>query len=324
MPRSPRVEYEGARYHVLNRGNYREDLFTLGRTGDSFRATLFEACERYGWMLHAYVVMSNHYHLALETPQANLSAGMQYLQSVFSNRFNKFVGERGHVFQGRYKALLLEDSTALLQVVDYIHLNPVRAGVVQLEKLKSYRLSSFPDFFLRKGRPGFLTAAEFLHEAGGLRDSPAGMKAYHGRLKWVMEEDPKRREEEFARLCRGWYVGTKEGKAHLAGKIQKGEAKANADSIRELEEVRWNHLLKSGMKALGKNPSQCEKELKSVEWKLALGAWLKSQSGVTNGWLAKRLNMGNLNNASNLMTIYTRERATKCPYARLLNATRNN
>jgi hypothetical protein len=75
---------------------------------------------------------------------------MQYSQSVFSNRFNKFVGERGHAFEGRYKALVLEDSTALLQVVDFIHLNPVRAGVVRLDQLKSYALSVFP----QEGAPG--------------------------------------------------------------------------------------------------------------------------------------------------------------------------
>ncbi len=298
MPRTLRVEYEGARYHVLNRGNYRQPLFEVHRTGESFREILYQTCERYGWILHGYVVMSNHYHLALETPLGNLSVGMQYLQSVFSNRFNKFVGERGHVFQGRYKGLLLEDSTALLQVVDYIHLNPVRAGIVKLDDLKSYSLSSFSAFFRRKERPEFLTPAEFLHEAGGLRDSVAGMNAYHRRLNWVMEEAPEEREKKFAQLCRGWFVGSEEGKAHLAGKVQMGEARVNAELQKQMAELRWRQSLERGMGVLGKKPQNCMNEPKNADWKVALGAWMKSRTSVTNRWLAENLHMGHPQNVS--------------------------
>jgi len=236
-------------------------------------------------------VMSNHFHLSVEAPLVNLSAGMHYLQSVFSNRFNKFVGERGHVFQGRYKSWVLEGETALLQVVDYIHLNPVRTGLVTVEDLKAYRLSSFPAFFQRKGRPKFLDPAEFLHEAGGLSDSPSGMKAYHRRLKLVMEEDPVKREKQFAALCRGWDIGSAEGKAHLAGQIQDGKVKANTDVLVELEEVRWDALLRDGLKALGKKPDDYLRDRKLAEWKLALGAWLKSRSGAGNRCQQKGSNL---------------------------------
>ncbi len=318
MPRSPRVEYEGARYHVLNRGNYRRDLFKVYRTGEEFREKLYETCERYNWVLHGYVVMSNHYHLALETPKGNLSAGMHYLQSVFSNRFNKFVKDRGHVFQGRYKALVLEDSTALLQVVDYIHLNPVRAGTVKLENLRSYRLSSFGEFFQKKRRPRFLIPAEFLNECGGLTDTAAGMRAYHRRLKLLMEEDPKKREEEFERLCRGWYIGSQEGKAWLAGRIQDGKVKANAEATKELEEVEWTRQLKRGLKRLGKVESDCRSDRKNAEWKVALGAWLKGRTGVGNLWLSQRINLGHPHNASKQMALYRKKRMETCPYAKRL------
>jgi putative transposase len=318
MARIPRVEFEGARYHVLNRGNYRQDLFTLHRTGEEFVRALYETCERYGWALHAYVVMGNHYHLAVETPLANLSAGMQYLQSVFSNRFNRFVEERGHVFQGRYKALVLEGDTALLQVVDYIHLNPVRAGVVGINELKSYGLSSFPLFFRKKGRPVFLTPVDFLNEAGGLTDSSAGMRAYHRRLKLVMEEDPKKREEKFSELCSGWYVGSEEGKAWLAGQVQNRKATANAQAESELEETRWIGLLETGLELLGKTEADGERDRKCAEWKLALGLWLKGQSGASNRWLATRLNMGHPQNASRQMILYKRERQDKCTFAKRL------
>jgi REP element-mobilizing transposase RayT len=108
MARKLWLEFEGAKYHVISRGNYRKDIFE-GRSAEAFEKTLFEACEKCGWKLHAYVIMSNHYHLAVETPEGNLVDGMRWLQGVFGNRFNAFRGERGHVFQSRYKSLVVEE-----------------------------------------------------------------------------------------------------------------------------------------------------------------------------------------------------------------------
>src|SRR5690606_4317030 len=126
-------------YHVINRGNYRADIFGTEGARAAFESCLFEACGKSGWVLHAYVIMRNHYHLALETPAGNLVAGMQWLQATYANRFNKLRNERGHLFQGRYKALLVEPDGALGQVCDYVHLNPVRAGVVPVERLDEFR-----------------------------------------------------------------------------------------------------------------------------------------------------------------------------------------
>ena len=95
--------------------------------------SLDEACRRHRWRVHAYVVMRNHFHLALETPAPNLTVGMHWLLGTFANRFNRFRDERGHLFQGRYQAQLIEDASALGRVVDYSHLNPVRAGLVAPE-----------------------------------------------------------------------------------------------------------------------------------------------------------------------------------------------
>ncbi len=104
----------------------------------------------------AYVLLSNHYHVCLKTEDANLVVGMQWLQSTFANRFNRFVHECDHVFQGRYQALLVEDSASVLRVVNYIHLNPVRAGLQTIDTLKEHLHSSFPMYF-KKRRPWCLT-----------------------------------------------------------------------------------------------------------------------------------------------------------------------
>ena len=105
MARKPRIEYAGAVYHVLNRGNYRGDLFETAGAAEAFVVCLGEACERMGWRVHGYCLMRNHYHLALETPRGNLVSGVHWLQSTFGNRFNRYRGERGRAFQGRYQAI---------------------------------------------------------------------------------------------------------------------------------------------------------------------------------------------------------------------------
>ena len=143
MARKLRLEYPGAIYHILNRGNYREGIFSTEGARNAFEGCLSEACEKSGWVVHGYCLMNNHYHLALETPEANLVAGMTWLQSTFANRFNRYRNERGHVFQGRYKALLVEGGEWLGNLCPYIHLNPVRAGLCDVGALKVYRHGSY-------------------------------------------------------------------------------------------------------------------------------------------------------------------------------------
>jgi len=144
MARKLRIQFEGAMYHVINRGNYGRDLFGNEGEAQAFLETVGEAKAMMGWRLHAYVLMRNHYHLAMETPEPNLVEGMHWLQSTWATRFNRFRQERGHLFQGRYQALLIEDAAVLGKVVDYIHLNPVRAKIVLAEQVRDYPWSQTP------------------------------------------------------------------------------------------------------------------------------------------------------------------------------------
>src|SRR5688572_8608831 len=150
MARKLRLEFPGAIYHVINRGNYRAWIFGDSGARSAFQSCLFEACERSQWLLHAFVIMGNHFHLAVETPQGNLVAGMQWLQSTFATRFNRWRREHGHLFQGRYKSLFVEKGLALGQLCHYIHLNPVRAKLVDVAHLASYVHSSY--WFLQHPR----------------------------------------------------------------------------------------------------------------------------------------------------------------------------
>src|SRR6059058_422292 len=133
MARALRIEYPGAVYHVVARGNQGQAIFQDDGDRRSFLKTLGEACEKTGWVVHAYVLMSNHYHLLLETPEANLVAGMKWLQGTYTQRNNSRHELRGHLFQGRYKAIVVDgEEESYFQVVStYIHLNPARAKLIR-------------------------------------------------------------------------------------------------------------------------------------------------------------------------------------------------
>lgn len=129
MARPLRLQFEGALYHVTARGNAREPIFHSSADYERFLAVTEQVVSRYGWICHAYCLMGNHYHLLVETPNANLAAGMRHLNGVYSQAFNRAHRRVGHVFQGRYRSVLVEKERHLLTLTRYIALNPVRAGL---------------------------------------------------------------------------------------------------------------------------------------------------------------------------------------------------
>ena len=132
MTRPLRLEFEGALYHITSRGDRREDIYETDADRREFVSLLAEVCKTYNWTCHAYCLMSNHYHLLIETPEANLSRGMRQLNGVYTQQFNRRNQRFGHVFQGRYKSILVDKESYLLELTRYIVLNPVRAGMVRL------------------------------------------------------------------------------------------------------------------------------------------------------------------------------------------------
>jgi len=132
MARKRRVEYPGAIYHVMNRGDRREPIFQDDADRQTFLATLGEACVKAGWQVHTYVLMPNHFHLVLETPQPTLVAGMKWLLGTYTGRFNRRHKLFGHLFSGRYKSLIVDGSGSgyLRTVCAYVHLNPARAKLL--------------------------------------------------------------------------------------------------------------------------------------------------------------------------------------------------
>ena len=141
MARPLRIEYPGAVYHVTSRGNEKKPVFKDDADRENFLNTLQHVNNRYNWICHAYCLMTNHYHLLIETPDGNLSLGMRQLNGVYTQLFNKWHGRTGHLFQGRYKAILIQKDSHLLEVCRYVVLNPVRAKMI--EKPEEWKWSSY-------------------------------------------------------------------------------------------------------------------------------------------------------------------------------------
>jgi putative transposase len=145
MTRPLRIEYPGAVYHITSRGNEKKPVFKDDQDRINFLNTLQHVNRRYNWICHAYCLMTNHYHLLIETPDGNLAIGMRQLNGVYTQLFNKRHQRNGHLFQGRYKAILIQKDSHLLEVCRYVVLNPVRARMTESPeqwKWSSYRATS--------------------------------------------------------------------------------------------------------------------------------------------------------------------------------------
>jgi putative transposase len=290
MARKPRIEFEGAVYHVFNHGHRRTDLFATAEAAQAFVDCLGEAAARMQWRLQAYCLTRNQYHLALATPRGNLANGVHWLQSAFGNRFHRFRAGNGRAFRTRYRAILVEPGAPLAALVDGIHLRPARAGLVSPGLLPQFRWSSYRAFVRGgpAGRPAWL-CADWLPALPGLADTPAGWQAYAGRLGGILEG-----EDDFHRLCRGWAHGSEAylrerredfGRRRAAGDW--GGAELAASNRRE-----WEARLEAGVLALRRQLSEAPAAPKSAPWKVALAAWLKRHTSATNRWLTERLHMG--------------------------------
>jgi len=292
MARKVRIEYAGAYYHILNRGNYRSWIFEDEGVRKSFLKCLREVCEAKGWRLHAWVLMGNHYHLCVETPEPNLVEGMKWLQGTFANRFNRFRKMNGHVFQGRYKAILL-DGDAVGAVCHYIHLNPVRAGLVKAESLETYADGSFHQLWNPRRRWPFQEFEVLLESTGALADTPKGRRSYRDYLEWLSEEEPERKRLGFESMSRGWAKGTKEFKKAVSEDLKDEDLRKVVEAeASEMREPRWERILGELLEELGKSRSDLEGVRKGEDWKVSIARLLREKYLVPYAWIAENLSMG--------------------------------
>ncbi len=167
MARPLRVEFHGAVYHITSRGNAQADIFLDDADREMFLHTLARVISRFGWVCHAYCLMDNHYHLVIETPGANLCLGMRQLNGVYTQRFNRSHHRVGHIFQGRYKSILVERDAYLLELCRYVVLNPIRANMVK--DVRQWMWSSYCATAGIKNSPAWLSVNWLLSQFGKQR-----------------------------------------------------------------------------------------------------------------------------------------------------------
>ncbi len=176
MPRPLRIEYENAYYHVMNRGRRQEDIFHSEEYFQYFLLTLEEAHQRFGLQILCYCLMSNHYHLLVKTPEANLGRAMRHINGVYTQRHNRLHKTDGSLFRGRYKSIVVEEESYQLQLSRYIHRNPLEAGMV--EKLDDYPWSSYQHYISKKTSPIWLYTNEVLSQLSMKRKVQDKYRAY--------------------------------------------------------------------------------------------------------------------------------------------------
>ena len=314
MARKPRIEYDGAVYHIMSRGNRGEPIVEDDTDRIMFMECLEEVCGKTGWRIHAFCLLDNHYHLLCETPEANLVDGMKWLQGVYAKRFNTRHQRCGHVFQGRYKALLIDiDSKKYFETVStYIHLNPARAGLIlwDTEKFSDYKWSSYPLYLKRQAdRPQWLIIDRVLGDIGIEKDDRSGRKEYAAYLErrisdFHSESKYKELEKEWKSIRRGWYLGSNEFRDQLQNHINGVLNNYRRDSydgeaIRYHEEVAALNLLECGLTVL-EIPKEELSILPKNERRKAVLAWLIRKNTTMNSeWISRKLNMGHVSNVTN-------------------------
>jgi len=303
MARMLRLQYPGAIYHVLNRGDRGEPIFRADQDRMLFLETLGQACQKTGWQVHALCLMSNHFHLVVETPNANLVPGMKWFLGTYTSRFNRRHKLFGHLFSGRYKALIVDETGNgyLKTVCDYVHLNPVRANLLSADqKLSRYRWSTYPAYLVSKRkRPKWLRVDRLLGEHGLPCDTKAARREFALRMEMRRATDS---DADWKPVRRGWYLGSKQFRKELLRQMRRSRGSDHAGlEQRESEEAWAEELVSQELKRRGWDSGELARRRKGDPEKVKIARRLREETTMTLNWIANRLNMGAVGSLANLL-----------------------
>jgi len=308
MARQLRVEYAGAIYHVMSRGDRQEAIFWDEEDRRRFLGTLGEACARGGWQVHAYCLMGNHFHLVLETPQPTLVAGMKWFLGTYTQRFNARHRLRGHLFAGRYKSLLVDgsDDMYLRVVCDYVHLNPVRAGLIAADgKLADYFWSSFPEYLKEPSqRPRWLRVDRLLGEMGIQLDDAAGRGEFQETMEARSRAEGHADEELWSGIRRGWKFGAEDFLERLMERGAAGGANPEIHegaAVAETMEEKARRLIGEFLEKRGTGLEELRARSKSDALKIELAGELRKNTAMPMAWIANELRAGVPNSVWNAL-----------------------
>ena len=312
MPRKLRVEYEGAIFHVLNRGDRREPIFVDDPDCACFLETLGEACGKTQWQVHAFCLMGNHFHLVVETPRANLVAGMRWFLGTYTARFNRRHKFFGHLFSGRYKSLVVDGSgTGYLKTVcEYVHLNPARAKLLRPEQpLKDYRWSSWPEYLKSPDkRWPWLRVDRVLGEWGVKQDNAAGRRQLEQGMEQRRELEMSQENTDWKKLRRGWCWGPKGFREELLDLIGEKQGKQHhGEELRESEEQKAERLVGELLRKAGWTQGELKRRRKGDLKKARMAARLRGETTMTWTWISRRLEMGHWRTAANAVRLRSKE-----------------
>jgi putative transposase len=301
MPRQMRVQYPGAIYHVMSRGDRREDIYLDDVDRQEFLKTLAEACQKTAWQAHAYCLMRNHFHLVLETPEANLVDGMSWLLSTYTIRLNRRHRISGHVFSGRYKSLLVDGSGNgyFKTVCDYVHLNPVRAGLLRAEEsFSAYPWSSLNWYAAAlEHRPSWIRVDRLFGAHGIPQDTPAGRAEFQLRMEARRAEEID--EETLQAIRQSWSFGSEQFKSELLDRIDGKLGDHHAGTLRqEGSRARAERIVAEELARLGWTELDLAARRKNAPPKLAIAARLRKETTLTVKEIAARVSLGTSKSAN--------------------------
>lgn len=278
----------------MSRGDRREKIFHDDVDRQDFLKTLAEACQKTGFQVHAYCLMANHFHLVVETPNANLVAGMRWLLSSYTLRLNHRRKLSGHVFSGRYKALIVDGGGGYLKTVcDYVHLNPVRASLlVPEDRLLAFPWSSLGWYLAaREHRPAWIRTDRMLGAHGIQKDTAAGRQEFERRME--ARRAAEANEEEWKALRRGWCLGSEDFKQQLLEKMEVTLGEHHSGELkRESAEAKAGRIIGEELRRLGWTQADLALRLKGDPAKMALARRLRQETTLSIKWIAARLSLG--------------------------------
>ena len=296
MPRQLRIEYPGAIYHVMNRGDRSEPIFGDDADRKRFLETLDEVCSKTDWQVHAYCLMANHFHLVVETPNPNLVAGMKWFLGTYTGRFNRRHQLFGHLFSGRYKSLIIDERGGgyLKTACDYVHLNPVRAGLVASEApLSAYEWSSYPLYLRPTRRPDWLRVDRLLGEHGIQKGSAKGRIHFQERMEARRKEGEA--VSEWAAFRRGWHLGAEDFAQRLSERLgRRGHQHELARERKETDEQLAERMVGEWLASTGWGEAELKMRPKGDKQKAALARLLRRHTPMSRQWIAKRLHIGSV------------------------------
>jgi REP element-mobilizing transposase RayT len=278
----------------MNRGDRRELIFNDDEDRQCFIETLAEACVKTDWQAHAWCLMGNHFHLVIETPRPNLVVGMKWFLGNYTSRFNRRHKLFGHLFSGRYKALIVDGSGDgyLKTVCDYVHLNPVRAKLLEPDQpLRSFLWSSVPEYLKAPARRvPWLRVDRLFGEMGIPQDTVAGRNQFELRM------DERRAYEagrDWKAIRRGWCLGDQNFRRELLEQMD-GQMREHhyGQERQESAEDKAQRLVRDGLRKASWTEADLGLQRKSDAVKIHLALRLRQETTMTLKWIAERLQMG--------------------------------